>query len=86
MMDKAGMEKMFGLMMDMCCKGMPEEDKAKMNERMESCCKNMVSMMPPFKDMCKDFPDGFKPCCGQMGFSELMKGCCGETERDKAKA
>jgi hypothetical protein len=45
MMDK---EKMMGFMMDMCCKGMSEEDRQKMRDmckdmagKFPSCCKNM---------------------------------------------
>ena len=82
MMDKAGKEKMFGLMMDMCCKGMSEEDRSKMKEQMEACCKNMASMMSQFKGM----PEGFKACCGQMDFSAFMKDCCTGADSDKAKA
>ena len=86
MTDKAGREKMFGHMMDMCCKGISEEDKSKMKEQMEACCKNMASMTSQFKDMCKGMPEGFKSCCGRMDFSEFMKGCCGEEGSEKAKA
>jgi hypothetical protein len=86
MMDNAGKEKMFGLMMDMCCKGMSDQDKSKMKEQMLSCCKNMASMKSQFKDMCKDMPEGLKSCCGQMDFSEFTKGCCGGTDSEKTKA
>ena len=85
-MDNAGKEKMFGLMMDMCCKGMSDEDTSKMKEQMLSCCKNMASMMSQFKGMCKGMPEGFKSCCGQMNFSESTKGCCGGEGSEKAKA
>jgi hypothetical protein len=86
MMDKENKEKMFGLMMDMCCKGMPEEDKLKMKEQMQACCKNMASMMSQFKDMCKGMPEGIKSCFGQRDFSEFTKGCCGTQGSEKAKA
>jgi hypothetical protein len=86
MMDKSDREKMFGFIKDICCKGMTEEDKTKMKERMEACCKNMASMIPRFKDMYKDMPEGFKSCCGQMDFSEFMKDCCGTEGSEKAKA
>ena len=39
MMDNAEKEKMFGIMMDMCCKGMSDQDKSKMKEQMESAAK-----------------------------------------------
>jgi hypothetical protein len=86
MMDNAGKEKMFGLMMDMCCKGMSEEDKSKMKEQMLSCCKNMASMMSQFKDMFKGMPEGFKSGCSRTDFSEFMKDCCGGEGNEKAKA
>jgi hypothetical protein len=86
MMDKTDKEKMLGFMMDMCSKGMSDQDKSKMKEQMEACCKNMESMMSPFKDMCKGMPEGFKSCCGQMVFSEFTKGCCGTQGSEKAKA
>ena len=86
MMDNAGKEKMFGLMMDMCCKGMSEEDKSKMKEQMLSCCKNMASMMSQFKDLCKGMPEGFKSYCSRTDFSEFMKDCCGGEGNEKAKA
>lgn len=86
MMDNVGKEKMFGFMIDMCCKGMSEEDRSKMKEQMEACCKNMASMMSQFKDMCKGMPEGFKACCGRMDFSEFTKGCCGGEGSEKAKA
>jgi hypothetical protein len=86
MMDNADREKMFGLMMDICCKGMSDQDKSKMKEQMGACCKNMASMMSQFKDMCKGMPEGFKACCGQMDFSEFKKGCCGGESSEKAKA
>ncbi|HVN72505.1 MAG TPA: hypothetical protein VMU10_10845 [Desulfomonilia bacterium] len=85
MMDKAGKEKMFGFMMDMCCKGMSEEDKSKMKEQMEASCKNMASMMSQFKVMCKDIPEGFTSCCGRQDFSQFMKGCFGKEGSEKAK-
>ena len=86
MMDQENSEKMFGLMMDMCCKGMSGHDKSKVKEQMQACCRNMEAMMPQFKDMCKGMPEGFKSCCGRMDFSEFTKGCCGEPDREKAKA
>ena len=86
MMNKENKEKMFGLMMDMCCKGMPEEDKSKMKEQMEACCKNMASMMSQFKDMCKGRPEGIKSCCGQTDFSKFTKGCCGTQGSENTKA
>jgi len=86
MMDQENKEKMFSLMMDTCCKGMSEEDKSKMKEQMQACCRNMASMMSQFKDMCKGMPVGFKSCCGQMDFSEFTKGCCGTTSSEKAEA
>ena len=79
-------EKMFGLMMDMCCKGMPEGDKSKMKEQMEACCKNMASMISQFKDMCKGMPEGIKSCCGQTDFSKFTKDCCGTQGSEKTKA
>jgi hypothetical protein len=86
MIDNAGKEKMFGLMMDMCCKGMSEEDKSKMKEQMHSCCKNMASMMSQFKDMCKGMPEGIKSCCPQMDFTAFMRGCCTGADKEKSKA
>jgi hypothetical protein len=86
MMDNAGKEKIFGFMMDTCCKGMSEEDKSKMKEQMLSCCKDMASTMSQFKDMCKGMPEGFKSCCGRIDITEFMKGCCGGVDKEKAKA
>lgn len=83
MMDKTSREKMFGVMMEMCCQGMSEEEKSKMKEQMQACCKNMVSMMSQFKDMCKDKPEGFKSCCQQKDFFVCMKHCFAGTDKDK---
>jgi hypothetical protein len=86
MMDNAGKEKMFGFMMDMCCKGMSEEDKSKMKKQVLSCCKNMASMMSQFKDLCKGIPEGSRSCCSGTDFSQFTKGCCGGESSEKAKA
>jgi hypothetical protein len=86
MMDKKSREKMFGVMMEMCCKGISEEEKAKMKERMESCCKHMTATMLQFKDICKVKPEGFKSCYLEKDFSELMKHCFSGTEKDKIQA
>ena len=86
MMDNAGKEKMFGFMMDMCCKGMSEEDKSKMKEQMLSCCKDMASMMSQFKDMCTGIPEGSQSCCSGTDFSQFTKGCCGGEGNEKSKA
>jgi hypothetical protein len=84
-MDKVDKEKMVGLMVEMCCKGMSEEDRSKMKEHMQACGKNMASMVSRFKDMCKDMPEGLKSCCGKMDFSGFTKGCCGGEGVEKAK-
>jgi hypothetical protein len=86
MMGIENKEKMFSFMMDMCCTGMSEEEKAKMKERMESCCTKMAAMMPQFKNMCKDMPEGFKSCCMQKDFFDFMKHCFSKAKRDTTKA
>jgi hypothetical protein len=84
-MYNADKEKMFGFIMDMCCKGMSEEDKSKMREQMQTCCRDMASLMPRFKDMCKGMPEGVKSCCSKTDFSQFMKGCCVWEENEKSK-
>ena len=86
MLDRGNKEKMFGLMMEMCCQGMSEEEKAKMKERMESCFKHMAAIMLQFKDICKVKPEGFKSCCQQKDFSVCMKHCFAGNEKDKIQS
>jgi hypothetical protein len=85
MMDKAGKERMFGFMMDMCCKGMSEEDKTKMREQFLSRCKDTASVMSQLRNMCKGMPEGFNSCCSRMDFSGFTKGCCGGQRNEKSK-
>ena len=86
MIDNASKEKMFGLMMDMCFKGISKEDKLKMKEQMHTCCRDMASMMSHFKDMCKGMPERFTSSCSKEGFSQFMKGCCVGEDNEKSKA
>ena len=84
-MNMENRDKMIGFMMDMCCAGMTEEKKQKTKDKIEACCKNMATMMPQFKDMLKDMPEGFKSCCGQ-DFAEFMKQCFADVEKAGTKA
>jgi hypothetical protein len=86
MMDNACKEKMFSLMMGMCCKGMPEEVKSKIKEQMQKCCRDMASMMSQLKDMCQGMPERFKSCCGKTDFSQYMKVCFVGEDNEKSKA
>lgn len=86
MMNMENRDKMIGFMMDMCCAGMTGENKQAMKEKMEACCKNMATMMPQFKDMLKDMPEGFKSCCGHKDFAEFMKQCFADVEKAGTKA
>ncbi len=85
MMNMENRDKMIGFMMDMCCTGMTEENKQKVKEKMEACCKNIATMMPQFKDMFKDMPEGFKSCCGQKDFAEFFKHCFAGAEKGETK-
>jgi hypothetical protein len=86
MMDKADREKMFGLMMDMCCKGVPQEERQKMKEKMESCCSTMADAMPHMKDMLKGTHEGNAGCCEKLDFAAIMKHCPCCTTTDSSKA
>ena len=59
-------EKIFGFMMDMCCTGMPDEEKQKMKDM----CKNMAGQFPAccrnkdvssFMKQCFSGPEPDKP-------------------------
>jgi hypothetical protein len=86
MMNKESREKMFGLMMDMCCKGISEDERQKMKGHMESCCSAMANVMPHIKDMFKGMHEGAAGCCGKMDFAAIMKHCpcCASPDSTKA--
>lgn len=75
-MDHENKKTMLENMMAMCCTGMSEKEKQEVKDLMESCCKNMVGMMPKLKDMFKEMPERFKSCCMTKDFSKFMNHCC----------
>lgn len=86
MINKESREKMLGFMMDMCCKGISEDEKQKMKEQIDTCCSTMADIMPHMKDMMKGMHEGNAGCCGKMDFSAIMKHfpCCASPDSTKA--
>jgi len=81
MTDRANTETMFENLMAGCCAGMSEKQLQEARGKMESCCRNMETMMPKLKDMFKEMPEGFKSCCRMKEFSAFMKhGCTGSKD------